>query len=130
MNPDHMPRNSARDDASAPVAVPCNGCTRCCRGDLIRLLPGDDASQYQTMPHPRAPGHLALAHGPDGNCVYLTDAGCSIHDRSPRMCQEMDCRAIAKQITFTQARKLADKGILRLPVWNRGRELLRQDGAP
>ena len=26
--------------------VPCNGCTRCCHGDAIRLLPADDAARW------------------------------------------------------------------------------------
>ena len=35
------------------VSVPCDDCTLCCRGDAISIHPelGDDASQYQTVPH-------------------------------------------------------------------------------
>ena len=127
MSPDNMPRNTQRDDVPVVATVPCNGCTRCCRGDVVRLLPGDDPSQCQTTPHPRLPGHLALARNANGDCVYLTDAGCGIRGRAPRMCQEMDCRVIAQRLTYTQARKIRG---LPMPVYNRGRELLRQDGAP
>jgi hypothetical protein len=108
--------------------IQCDGCTRCCHNDAVRLLPGDDASQYQTEPYPGRPGQLMLAHKPDGSCVYLTASGCSIHDRSPTMCKQMDCRIIASRVTFTDARKLAAKRLLMLPVWRRGRELLRKAG--
>lgn len=60
-------------------SVPCAGCTLCCRTDAIRLLPDDDASQYQTEPHPHHPGSLMLAHKADGSCIYLTEAGCGIN---------------------------------------------------
>lgn len=126
MSPDQMPRNEQRDQPTMDATVPCNGCIRCCLGDTIRLLPGDDPSQYQTIPHPLQPGALALAKGADGNCVYLTAAGCSIHGRAPRMCREMDCREIARRVSFTQARKLAARHALPASVYARGRELLRQ----
>ena len=100
------------------TVVPCNGCTACCRGDAIGLLPADDPSQYLTEPHARLAGQLMLAHKPNGDCVYLADAGCSIHDRSPQMCREMDCRTIARKIGYTDARKM---GII--VVWRRGKQL-------
>lgn len=100
-------------------AVPCNGCTRCCRhGDLVRLLPADAPAQYQTQPHPLIPDATALAHGADGNCVYLRSDGCSIHEIKPQMCREMDCRRIAERFTLEQARHI---GIVH--IWRKGREL-------
>lgn len=103
--------------------VPCNGCTLCCKGDAVRLLPGDDARIYETEPHPF--GGLMLAHKKNRECLYLGEDGCDIHEFRPRMCREMDCRNLAK-ITFTKARKLDKRGRLRLPVWRRGKDLLRQ----
>jgi hypothetical protein len=105
-----------------PGDVPCNGCTICCQSDAIRLLPGDDPSQYQTVPHPLAPGQLMLDHQQDGSCIYLGTEGCTIHDRRPRMCRDMDCRAVALALNYTQARK--NKG-MPLAVWRRGKELLK-----
>lgn len=106
--------------------VPCGGCTRCCRNDSVRLLPDDDPGQYQTQPHPYIPGAKMLAHTQTGDCVYLGPQGCTIHDRKPLMCREMDCRRIAQAITWTQARKLDARGDLRMDVWRRGKELLTQ----
>lgn len=102
--------------------VPCAGCTRCCRGDAVRLLPADDASSYLTEPPPWGHGHLMLAHKRNGECIYLTNTGCGIHDRSPQQCREMDCRLIAQRLNYTQAKKVRG---LKIEVWHRGRELLR-----
>jgi hypothetical protein len=104
--------------------VPCGGCTACCYKDAVRLLPGDDSFEYETEPHPFMPGELMLAHKPNGDCLYLGDEGCTIHDMKPQMCRDMDCRRIAMAITWTQARKAAAGGMLRMEVWRRGKELL------
>lgn len=105
--------------------VPCNGCTLCCQNDAVRLLPGDDASQYRTEPHPFFAGALMLAHKSTGECLYLTAAGCGIHAIRPRMCREMDCRNIAQAFTWSKAWKLAATGLLPMAIWRRGKELLR-----
>ena len=90
------------------IDVPCNGCTLCCQRDLL------------------FPGHLMLAHKPNGDCIYLDrEHGCTIHDCRPRMCREMDCRNIASAMTWTQARKAAQRGIFRMEIWKRGKELLK-----
>ena len=108
----------------APDGVPCDGCTRCCHGDAVRLLASDDLSKYQTEPHPYMPEAWVVAHKPNGDCLYLGDEGCTIHDTKPQMCRDMDCRRIAMAITWTQARKAAAGGMLRMDVWRRGKELL------
>ena len=127
-------RQSMVDDLSQPLdegiaasrttdspfgEVPCNGCTLCCHGDAIRLLPEDNERLYLTVPHARMKGHLMLDHKTNGDCVYLGVSGCTIHDWKPRMCQAMDCRVIAQRITYTQARKT---GIV--IVWRRGKDLI------
>ena len=98
--------------------VPCNGCRACCINDAVRLLPGEDAESFMTEPHDHLPGERMLAHKANGECVYLGERGCTIHERKPRMCREMDCRNVARNISFTQARKLR-----LVNVWRRGREL-------
>ena len=103
--------------------VPCNGCTLCCRGDAVRLLPADDPNQYITEPHSIIKGALMLAHKPNGECIYLGEGGCTIHDTSPQQCKEMDCRRIAAKITFTQARKMTKTGYFNMRVWQKGRDL-------
>lgn len=97
----------------------------CCHNDMVRLLPGDDPKQYMNERHPLMHGQLMLAHKPNGDCVYLGDNGCTIHDSKPQMCREMDCRRIAKAITWTQARKLEARGGLKMALWRRGKDLMR-----
>ena len=103
--------------------VPCNGCTLCCHRDAIRILPEDDSTLYQTEAHEYFPGELQLVHKPDGDCIYLGENGCTIHSKAPRMCLQFDCRIMAEKLTYTRARKL--KGY-RMPVWKKGRELLKK----
>lgn len=106
-----------------PGNVPCNGCTACCRGrDVVRIFKDEDASQWKTEPHIFMKGHLMLSHQPNGDCFYLGEKGCTIQETKPQMCKEMDCRLIAKQINYTQARKHSG---LNMVVWRKGKKLLR-----
>lgn len=104
-------------------SVPCNGCTRCCHNDAVRILPHEDASKWRTVPHDYRKDALMLAHKPNGDCVYLDATGCSIQSDKPQMCREMDCRNLARALTFTQARKISGFPI---SVWRRGKDLLRE----
>lgn len=100
--------------------VPCDGCTLCCRRDAIRILPNDDPTQFQTIPHDHFAGQLMLDHKANGDCVYLGDVGCSIHGRAPQMCKEMDCRKLAQAIKKKDLKRYG----LPLRVWERGRRLI------
>jgi len=104
--------------------VPCNGCTYCCHGDAVRILPTEDLTQYQVERHPYFSGCYMIAHKPNGDCIYLEANGCTIHDRKPQQCREMDCRRIAATMTFTNARKLHKQRGLPLVVWRKGKDLL------
>lgn len=110
-------------------AVPCNGCTRCCRGDAVRLLAEDynaaGRPRFHSVPHAVVPGASMLAHQANGDCVYLDRAvGCTIHSDKPAMCRAMDCRVVAR-LTWTQARRM---GVI--PIWRRGRELTAAPADP
>lgn len=107
-------------------SVPCDGCTLCCQHDAVRLMPEDDPSQYRTEPHPYIPGALMLAHGSDGNCIYLDMHGCSIHDRAPSLCRSADCRQLARTMSFDRALALHEAGRLDLRIWDRGRKMLEK----
>jgi Fe-S-cluster containining protein len=75
-------------------SVPCNGCTACCQGDAISLHPelGDNPENYKTEIYLN---RIILAHKKNGDCVYLDrQTGCTIYDRRPGICQELDCRFI------------------------------------
>ena len=104
--------------------VPCNGCTLCCQGDAIRLTEEDNTEDYLTEPHPYIPGALMLAHKPNGDCIYLAETGCSIHDRAPSLCRSADCRSIAIKYDFNTAMQLHQMKRIDIRVWDKGNELL------
>lgn len=111
------------------VHVPCNGCTACCQYDLIFLHPecGDIVASYRTMPA-RNPltgrEGLALQHKPEGGCIYLGEAGCTIHDRSPAICREFDCRRFYLGFTRPERRRLLRSGVIHKDVLDAGKARL------
>lgn len=108
--------------------VPCNGCVRCCLHDAVRILPHEDASQWETEPHPYLPGARMLAHKRDERgvvCVYLGSQGCTIHAYRPQQCRTMDCRLVAQRTPYSKARRYDKRGIFPMAVWQQGKILLR-----
>lgn len=103
--------------------VPCNGCTLCCKGDAVRLLPLDDAAQYRTVRHDSIRGALMLDHKPNGDCFYLEATGCSIHETKPFMCKEMDCRLLSQKITRKQALSGRYGGRRFFDLWKHGNRI-------
>ena len=106
--------------------VPCNGCTLCCQGDAIRLTEEDNPDEYLTEPHPYISRALMLAHKSNGDCVYLVESGCSIHDRAPSLCRSADCRSLALKYDFTTAMKLHQMKRIDIRVWDKGMELIKE----
>ena len=104
--------------------VPCNGCILCCQGDAIRLTEEDNPADYITEPHSYIAGALMLAHKPNGDCIYLDEKGCSIHDRAPSLCKSADCRSIALKYDFNTAMQLHQMKRIDIRVWDKGNELL------
>lgn len=100
------------------AAVPCNGCSACCRNDLIVLYPedGDVVASYQTVEvtNPLTGALVrALDSKPDGSCVYLGDHGCTIHDRAPLVCRRFDCRRFVLELgDRASRRRLIREGIV------------------
>jgi Fe-S-cluster containining protein len=115
--------------STAPLV--CGSCTLCCQGDAVRLLPEDDASQYQTEPHPYRSGELMLAHAANGDCIYLDrETGCTIHETKPTQCRAMDCRAYPLiWPTKSKFRKAAGRACSP-KVWQAGRSRLAQTPKP
>jgi len=78
-------------------AVPCGTCQHCCKNEWILLHPedGDIVELYDTVdiasPRTGLPVK-ALRHKPNGDCIYLSPTGCTIHGRHPSICRVFDCR--------------------------------------
>ena len=106
--------------------VPCNGCTLCCQGDAIRLTEDDNPENYITEPHPYIDNELMLAHKPNGDCIYLNESGCTIHERAPSLCRSADCRSIALKYDFNTAIQLHQMKRIDIRVWDKGNDLLNE----
>lgn len=111
-----------------PVDVPCNGCTLCCRRDMIMILPeeGDDLESYEheirTIP---GVGSIAtVKKGANGFCIYLGENGCTIHERAPTICKTFDCRDLYRMKTRHERRRLIATGMASKAVFDAGRERL------
>jgi hypothetical protein len=73
--------------------VPCAGCTACCRANYVVDLTPAEATR---LPHSvAADGTATLARHPNGTCVLLGEAGCTIHAERPASCRAYDCRLFA-----------------------------------
>jgi len=118
-------------------SVPCNGCTLCCRNDMILLHPecGDRASDFitQEVAHPftgRPSLMLAKKPGPDGKpvCIYLGDTGCTIHGRAPAICRELDCGKMYSMLPRGERRRHVRMGIVDQAVLDQGARVQRERG--
>jgi Fe-S-cluster containining protein len=113
--------------------VPCGSCTLCCRGgEAIMLHPedGDIPSLYQTnlVMHPLTGRPIQiLKQKPDGSCIYLSEAGCTIYNSRPTICRAFDCRLFVKKISGDLRKKLVSEGLGSTAVFARGEELLKTD---
>jgi len=106
-------------------SVPCNGCTACCRDQLVVLVEEDgDPAQYRTVPLEGAGDESLrqLETKPDGACIYLGEQGCEIYDRRPAMCRTFDCRLMVREFLRgnlrwpnAMAHPIMKAGIERLP---------------
>jgi Fe-S-cluster containining protein len=89
---------------------------------------GDDPAQYQTAVcfHPGKEPFLILDRKDNGDCVYLDEHGCTIHDRAPFICRDFDCRQLFKQSDRAGRRLAVKRGEVDKRLFDRGRELLEE----
>ena len=119
----------------ARANVPCGGCRACCRNDRIILHPehGDDPASFEIEPtwNPltNRPA-LMLKHKPNGDCIYLGEEGCTIHDRAPAICREFDCRRFFMKFSRAERRAGVSRGLLTKAILDAGRERMRSLDAP
>ncbi len=107
-----------------PGEVPCDGCTLCCKNDAVNLV-GEEVYEFEREACRTSPSGFCIAHKPNGDCVYLGAHGCTIQDRKPSRCREMDCRLIAANMSRKEARELAQRRLFNMRIYQRGRDLLR-----
>ena len=117
-------------------AIPCDGCTTCRKTDPVILRPeaGDDLASYELEYIASAlyPGQSvpALKRDPrTGHCVYLGEAGCTIHGRAPWICRRFHCARTFKalgRLSRTKRDALWARGdVLEQAIVERGRDRYR-----
>ena len=91
---------------------------------MVELRP-DEIGQYVTAQWYRD-GKVTtiLDRLPSGDCVYLGEGGCTIHDRAPSACRDFDCREYFKSHSRNERRDLVKRDPATGPLFERGRELL------
>lgn len=114
--------------------VPCNGCTACCRGELVVICEeiDGDPGKWDTVALAECGeagvlanemmhgfGDLRVLRQVEGACVYLGDQGCTIYERRPAMCRSFDCRAMVRDVLLGKC-----PGSLEGPVMRAGLERL------
>lgn len=83
--------------APPPASVPCGSCRRCCQKNSMVMLLAQEGDVIESYEHevinlPGVGAGPVLKRKPNGDCVYLGEAGCTIHDRAPVICKTFDCR--------------------------------------
>ncbi len=107
------------------TAVNCNGCTACCKHDKIILGAEDDRSAYKYHNEwANAKQYDVLDRKSNGDCVYLSESGCSIHENAPGICKRMDCRQLYRGTTPEQRERRVRQNPQMIHVYTAGAERL------
>lgn len=96
----------------------CTSCGICCKLFLINLSQKEyESREYKTMfqddgfienfKQAQNCGANLLAKKTNGDCIYLSNKRCSIHDTRPRVCRQFFCTSRNKK--FVGMQKIVDK---------------------
>ena len=114
------------------VDVPCGKCQLCCKIHFV-FLNKDEYAQYQWgwcmrtgQDGKQHPIGRVLNRKPNGDCIYLNEYGCSIHDRAPKVCREFDCRTLFLQSDRNGRRLAIKNGEIKRELFDKGREMVMQ----
>lgn len=122
--------------APAPASkVDCDGCTICCRKELVLLTANDDPMAFTTVevinPLNGQTAH-AIPLKADGACHYLGDQGCTIYERRPEICRAFSCvgwvLSIEARTTRAERRRDLKRGLIDRETWEAGKS--RSEGFP
>jgi hypothetical protein len=104
--------------------VPCGSCRACCRHEYVVLFPeyGDDPKCFDHVPLPGT-DLLILRQLANGDCVYLGEGGCTIHERAPAVCRRFDCRTYFLSMTRNE-RRMHERADLKVEIFEAARKRL------
>ncbi len=67
-----------------------------------------------------------VAHKENGDCIYVVENGCAIHNNAPSLCRSADCRSLALKFDFVTAVKLHNLKRIDIRAWDQGNNLLEK----
>ncbi|HWE49643.1 MAG TPA: YkgJ family cysteine cluster protein [Bryobacteraceae bacterium] len=110
--------------------VPCGRCTECCKsnqGLFLHPEKGDVVESYRFQRTADRDGNpvFLLATTPEGACVYLGPAGCTIYERRPVLCRSFDCRKHYLILPRQDRDNLVRLGLSSRAVFNAGRARIK-----
>lgn len=107
--------------------IECGSCRACCLRDVVKLHPKLDDLDTFDWHYEQAPSGEVFAvvdRRADGACVYLGDAGCTIHERKPVACRMFDCRVLYMETpAVRRKRRISENPTMKL-VYDAARERL------
>jgi Fe-S-cluster containining protein len=86
--------------------VPCNGCTACCRHQIV-LLADRDEPNIAAYDYRHIGEHRVLNNKPNGDCAHLGPEGCTIYDKRPFVCRTYDCRKHLESLAAGERRRFS-----------------------
>ena len=103
-----------------PRDVPCGSCRACCKQDRIVLT---EAESARFAWHQEGQDRV-LDRKENGECIYLTARGCSVHDAPPDICQRFDCRILFLLTDKTRRRQRIEENPTMREVYAAGKRRL------
>jgi Fe-S-cluster containining protein len=86
--------------------VPCHGCRACCVHEVVVLSAADEANlasyEFRLLGERRV-----LKHKPNGECIHLSETGCTIYEKRPLVCRNYDCRKHFRILDASERRRFA-----------------------
>jgi Fe-S-cluster containining protein len=90
--------------------VPCNGCTVCCRQQIV-LLGDRDEPNIAAYDYRHIGDHRVLNNKPNGECTHLGPEGCTIYEKRPFVCRTYDCRKQFKILASSERRRFSNSAL-------------------
>lgn len=125
---------------SEPQDVACGSCTRCCKNQVVPLIPerGDDPSKYEHKSEVTDPRtgetFFVLKWDSAGVCMYLDRQAnrCTIHATAPAICRNFSCVSVflaSQAYGRNERRHLIQKGHFDRGILNEGKARAFPDAA-
>ena len=90
--------------------VPCNGCTACCRQQVV-LLSMEDEPNMAAYDYRHVGDLRVLNNKPNGDCTHLGPEGCTIYENRPFICRTYDCRKHFKSLAGRERRLFSNSAL-------------------